>query len=381
MLPPMEKRIKIYPLLFILAYIIAYTFKFAFSPETRLQKDFAVFYAAAKAAAAGNVIEIYNIEKFQPFVEQIVGQLNGISPWLYPPIFLLVISQLAILPYLPAMFIWLFITFFGYILVVRKIAPHPDIYKLVLGFSASYINFDLGQNGFLSAFLLGAGLLLLEKHPLGAGILFGFISFKPQLVLLVIIALVFAQMWRALAAVIATVIILAGSSIVLYGITSWHFFYCSIPFAQSLLENGRFPIVLMPTVYGFVRLLGGSNTFAYCLQVIFFILAIGIVGFTWYHRIFPMAYIILTVSIFFATPYAMLYDLTILGLTIAWYGWYAFKQGWFPGEKEVLILAWFMPLFAQEIAIHTKIQVMPVILFAIIILSIRRIQIERSNNK
>ncbi len=380
MVPPMEKRIKIYPLLFILAYIIAYTFIFEFSPETRLQKDFAVFYAAAKAVSAGDVQEIYNIDKFQPFVEQIVGQISGIAPWLYPPIFLLFISHLAVLPYLPAMFVWLFTTLFGYIMVIRKIVPHPYIYKLVLGFSASYINFDLGQNGFLSAFLLGAGLLLLKKKPLLAGILLGLISYKPQLALLVVIALVSAQMWRALAAVIATEIILVSCSIALYGIKSWQAFYCNIPFTQSLLENGSFPMVLMPTVYAFVRLLGGTNNFAYWIQAIFSILAITIVVVTWYHRIFPMAYVILTVCIFFATPYAMLYDLTIIGLTIAWYGWHAFQQGWLPGEKKVLILAWFMPLFAQEIAIYTKIQVMPIILFAIIILAVRRIQTERKNN-
>ena len=38
-----------------------------------------------------------------------------------------------------------------------------------------------GQNGFLSAALIGGGALLLDKRPVLAGLCFGALVYKPQL--------------------------------------------------------------------------------------------------------------------------------------------------------------------------------------------------------
>lgn len=74
-----------------------------------------------------------------------------------------------------------------------------------------------------------------------------------------------------------------------------------------------------------------------------------------------------------------MYDLPIIGLTIAWYGWHGFQQGWLPSEKIVLAIAWIMPLFSEQIARFTNIQVVPVVLLAIVILAVRRINVEKES--
>ena len=65
-------------------------------------------------------------------------------------------------------------------------------------FPAVFINLGHGQNGFLTAGLLGAALLSLPRRPLLSGILFGLLAYKPQFGLLIPVALLVAGQWRAI---------------------------------------------------------------------------------------------------------------------------------------------------------------------------------------
>ena len=69
----------------------------------------------------------------------------------------------------------------AHLLVLYKIAPHRLTLFWALAFFGTFANFVHGQNGFLSAALLGGGLLLLENSPLMGGILLGLLSYKPHL--------------------------------------------------------------------------------------------------------------------------------------------------------------------------------------------------------
>jgi hypothetical protein len=302
---------------------------------------------------------------------QIAGQ-NYTIGWYYPPTFLLVVSYLATLPYFLSLFLWLAITIAGYILVIRKIAPHPYTIGLALAFPGTFQNFYRGQNGFLSALLLGQGLLLLEKQPRLAGIILGLLVYKPHLAVLIAIALAAGRKWPALIAACASATALTMVSIALYGIASWEAFYRTIPFVQNLVETGALSWSKMATFFVLARLLGVSVPLAYGLQAAVAALAVIAVAWVWYKRVFPLAYIVLTVGIFLATPYAYQYDLTITGLSIAWYGWEGLKNGWLPYEKMVLLFAWFMPFINWPILNLTGIQIVPIVLLTILILALRR---------
>lgn len=378
-----QKRLQIYPWLFIAAYITIYIWESTgIGMFDRTGKyigyDFLCFYTASGKVLSGDVSGIYDICKFHEFEQQIVGQVayNGLLPWFYPPFFLMFISPLAILPYLPSLCFWLTITLAGYIAVVHKIAPHPYTVSLALAFPATFQNFGYAQNGFLSAFLMGTGLLLLGRRPVAAGVMLGLLAYKPQLALLVAIALIAARMWLAFTTACVTVIVLMISSAALYGIESWQAFYNTLPLLQLWMNSGAGLWEKMQTIFAFARLTGLDALFAYGLQSIFSIGAMVVVAWVWYRHIFPMAYVILIASVFLVTPYAMIYDLTIAGLAIAWYSWHAFHHGWMQGEKAVLVLAWLTPLFSTIIAKFISIQLEPIILLAIIILAVRRVKVE-----
>jgi hypothetical protein len=51
-----------------------------------------------------------------------------------------------------------------------------------LAFPAVFINAAHGQNGFLSAALIGVGLLVMDRRLLLAGLLLGAMTYKPHLV-------------------------------------------------------------------------------------------------------------------------------------------------------------------------------------------------------
>lgn len=55
-----------------------------------------------------------------------------------------------------------------------------DWLLLAVAFPAVLINIRHGQNGFLTAALLGGALAVLERRPLLAGILFGLLAYKPR---------------------------------------------------------------------------------------------------------------------------------------------------------------------------------------------------------
>ena len=56
-----------------------------------------------------------------------------------------------------------------------------------------------GQNTFLSLALFYGGMRLVDRAPAIAGILLGLLAYKPQLFLLIPVALLAARRWRVLA--------------------------------------------------------------------------------------------------------------------------------------------------------------------------------------
>ena len=74
----------------------------------------------------------------------------------------------------------------------------------ILAFPAFLVNAGHGQNGFLSAALIGGGALCSTSAPLLAGLCLGALVYKPQLAVMIPIALIAARRWTTLAAAAAS---------------------------------------------------------------------------------------------------------------------------------------------------------------------------------
>src|SRR5215475_2386864 len=182
--------------------------------------DFVNYWSGAFLALHGRAAEIYDFVAFHAFEQSATGPNIGAYHYSYPPVLLLLTLPLALIPYVPALGVWLVATWYGFYRALR-LASGEGAWLLSLATPALFVNAVGGQNGALTAALLGCGLLLLDRRPVVAGMLFGCLAYKPHLALLLPIALIAGRRWRAVGAAAATLVLLVPASAVLFGPQCW----------------------------------------------------------------------------------------------------------------------------------------------------------------
>src|SRR5208282_4425760 len=253
-----------------------------------LGTDFSNVYAAGTYALDGDPEAPFDNVRQHAREQTIFGEATPFYGWHYPPFFLFVAAALAWMPYGVALAVWQAVTLGLYLLTIRAIlswsfrgpptgpafgrpddrlrgspesitaesgepAPNfaprtqglwiPDsryaasgmtsLWLLVaLAFPAVLVNIGHGQNGFLTAALLGAALVQLDHRPLIAGILFGLLAYKPQFGLMIPLALTASGRWRSFAAAAATVALLAVATTIAFGPHVWQAFFDSTRFTR-----------------------------------------------------------------------------------------------------------------------------------------------------
>src|SRR6185312_2585493 len=88
---------------------------------------------------------------------------------------------------------------------------------IAIAFPAVFVNLGHGHNGFLTAALFGAALVVLDRRPVVAGILFGLLAYKPQFGVLIPLVLIASGRWRCFAAAAVTVALSAVATTLAFG--------------------------------------------------------------------------------------------------------------------------------------------------------------------
>lgn len=309
--------------------------------------DFSHYYAAAHLAHLGTPLKVYNPSILQETLRSITGaQTNYV--WLYPPIFLMMVLPLALLPYLPSLLLWLCLTLAGYLVVIRRLAPDPLTPWLALAFPGAFINLLSGQNGFLSAMILGAGLFFLDRRPRTAGLVLGLLCYKPHLAVLVPVALLAGRRRQALAMASLTALLLALITLLVFGPEVWQAFFAGTEASFEFLRDENLWKNWSPTtLFVTARLWGGSIKLAWALQAVMMFLAGAVVVFAWKDGSNPPVYIknaVLVLALLLFSPYAHFYDFALLALPIAWLGWAWYNHGRLRAvEAGLLTAAYIMP--------------------------------------
>ena len=188
-----------------------------------------------------------------------------------------------------------------------------------LGFPAAIWNVTAGQNGFLTAALIGGTLGLLERHPALAGICLGLLTYKPQFGLLFPIVLIADRRWLTIAVAALVAIVLAALSWLAFGSASWAAFVHWAPISNRvLIDQGALDWYRLQSVFALVRAHGGSETLAWIVQgVLSLLLAVGLVW-LWKSRVaFELKAAALAAGALLATPYLFMYDLVVLAVAVA----------------------------------------------------------------
>jgi len=302
--------------------------------------DFVNVWAAGKLALDGHPAWAWDwdIQK-QVQIEVLGRSYDGNFAWHYPPPFLFVASLLAMLPYPVAYIGWALASFVPYLAVMRAIVGRGFGLLLAAAFPVVLTNTLVGQNGFLTAALIGATLYLIPVRPVLAGICLGLLSYKPQYGLLFPIVLIAAAQWRVFAAAAATTIMLAFVSWLAFGTDSWRAFFEWMPmFSQAFLVEGRAPWGKLQSIFATVRYLGGAEQLAWGLQWILGIAVAVTLALLWRSRVvYSLKAAALATGILLVTPYLFLYDVMVLAIAIAFLVRVGLRHGF--GRHELPALA------------------------------------------
>jgi len=257
-----------------------------------LGTDFTSFYAAGSLVLEGKAGDVYSMALHHAREQQIFGTSIPYYAWLYPPLFLLIATPLALMPYALALIVWQVSTLALYLLVIGMIVRHTNVavrptwVLVAAAFPAVFINLGHGQNGLLTAGLLGAALVALPKRPAIPSMLFGLLAYKPQFALVIPIALLAAGHWRATAAAGMTVVAVIAATVLVFGFDVWSAFAASTEASRKLLlEQGNIGFEKLQSAFAAVRILGGGIPLAYVVQGMLSTAVIFSVAWAWRTRI------------------------------------------------------------------------------------------------
>ena len=109
------------------------------------------------------------------------------------------------------------------------------------------------------------------------------INYKPHLGLLLLVALLAGRHWRAWWALAAATAALALASAWVFGLSTWLAFFQDVHLMRAQLTDAHL-WDRMPTVFGAIRLAGGSGGLAMTLQIIVALLVAAGVFWVWRGR-------------------------------------------------------------------------------------------------
>jgi hypothetical protein len=257
--------------------------------------------------------DIYDPVALQNFQHQLEPIFHGGEPFPYPPSFLLFLLPLAHLPYWVAYLAWICGTFVLYLLATlgRRWRSRAGLALLVA--PTTLLTVISGQSGFLAAALLTAGMRNARMRPILAGFLLGLLSYKPQLGLLVPVALLAAGLWRSVVSACATIFVLILASSAAFGSSIWPRWFSAMPRNWELFEANRLPLNhLMPTVASNLLVLGASPAMARFAQIAVSGVVAVAIWICFRRGAADRAIRALQVGVFLATPYAFVYDMPMV---------------------------------------------------------------------
>ena len=282
--------------------------------------DFVNVWAAGRLVLDGHPALAYDWDVQRQVEVAVLGQdFSGNFAWHYPPPFLFVATFLAWFPYPMAFLGWMAISLLPYLAVMWAIVGRTFGLMLAVAFPMLFVNMMVGQNGFLTAALIGGTLYLLRTRPVLAGVCLGLLSYKPQYGLLFPIVLIAAGHWRVFISAGVTAVLLAFASWLAFGTESWQAFFHWLPLSsQAFLTEGRAAWWKLQSLLALVRYLGGADQLAWALQWILTASVAAVLALMWRSRVpYTMKAAALATGTLLCTPYLYMYDMMVLAIPVA----------------------------------------------------------------
>jgi alpha-1,2-mannosyltransferase len=342
--------------------------------------DFTSFWAASSLAVDGNPEGAYDLMTLAQR-EHMAGRHDLVFAFAYPPVYLLLIAPFGYLPFSWSLALWSAFGLAVYLAVAWWMLFDVRAMLLAVSFPGAALALINGQNGLFLAACYGAATITIKDRPLLAGLFLGLLCCKPQIGVLVPIALLAGREWRALAGAFISVLSLTAASIVLFGGAIWlKFLTNGNVFSQSIL-NGHQPGLMakMQSFFAVVWHLGFSVNVSLAVQVVLSVLVALLVAVLWLRKTshnLDMA--TLVTGSLLATPFVFDYDLATVSVPIAALACAGVQRS--PWGTTTLAASWALPLFARSFSVYAGFPPTPFILSALLALTIFSVRTHKSGS-
>lgn len=345
--------------------------------------DFTVFWSGSHVMLHGAPASVYDYPAFSRVEAAQLGAYVNRSflPWVYPPTLLVLVTPLALLPYVPSLLLFCALGLAAYAKGVGALSglrdrlARPRLASFaILSFPGVLVAAAIGQNSLLTAACAALAVRSLAKRPAIAGLCISLLAVKPQMALLFPLLLVATRAWRAFFFAAAGTLIFAAASVAVCGTASVHAFLSGTTMLRELvLEQGTQYWLASPAPFSTMRLAGASLHVSYAVQIAIGALAAMAALNVWLRtsdaRLRAAA---LAVATLLATPYLWHYELAWLGIALFCVLACALDTGWLPGEQLVLVAGWLLPFFEFFNRATRFPQIGPVVLLAVLLIVVRR---------
>jgi alpha-1,2-mannosyltransferase len=282
-------------------------------------RDFVNTWVGGELALTRHPQTHFAVDAYNALLAQKFGGQYPLHIWSYPPHLLLFTWPFALMPYMTAYVIYGVAGLVVYLLVVTDGQRRADHLVLLILAPAVTVNVWCGQNGFLTTALLVGGLVQLDRRPMLAGVLFGALSIKPQMGVLLPLMLALTGRWRTIVAAVGTVTLLLLLTTLAFGPDVWSMYVNdAMPVqARVFLRDYENFMAHMPTAFMNARVAGLSLTVAAVMQALVSAAAITAVAWTfWRRRDVDLSNALFVTATFLVTPYAFNYDMVVLSWVI-----------------------------------------------------------------
>ncbi len=267
-------------------------------------------------------------------------------PWVYPPYTLLLALPFAWLPWGASYAGFQVLSLSGLLLALQPWRPPgwAGVWFIagVLLCPATAFTLGAGQNSFFSAALVVGGMYLVMQRRMVGGILLGLLAFKPQLAIMVPVALIACGAWPAIASAAATVALLLLASLLVPGLELWrgwlHLFLSGDPAFHTWVNEGR---LHGQSVFTCLHLLGASDRTANLGQALAIAAAAACVWIAYRGGRAPADKVaVLLCAMILAAAHVGNYDAILLGIAAMLVLMQGFSRPFRIGEAPLAVSVW-----------------------------------------
>lgn len=324
------------------------------SSQGKVCNDFAAIYVAGSLAVGGRFAEAYDVQAFSKALASFCGTAPQRMPWTYPPPFNLIAGALSLLPYGLSYLVFISVSLIAFMMILRRLCASLDHYNLarITCLPSMGITIIAGQNGLLTAALIGLFTLFILSGRRSASLPLGLLIIKPQLATGLALLVLMQKRVRLLIFTLIVVLSLSLLTTVLMGADVWRAFAHAAGEAGAFLKNGEYQLSRMTSIYAAAFSITGSASIAFTLQIFVAVLC----SLAIYHCVrldLPLRPL-LGVSILLSygiSPYVYDYDCVAYGVSAALIAPYIFLYATVRQKLPFLVLSWLPQLYGAYFAL------------------------------